>query len=102
MQDNFELYRDVVAGVRPQIPMRCHATLKSLMTKCWESDPGRRPDFKYISEQLADADLPSLVVSTSTRNVYRDPYPPDYRDVQPLPAAAHADAPNDSDSDSDL
>jgi serine/threonine protein kinase len=79
--DNFQLYRDVVAGVRPQIPMRCHATLKSLMTKCWESDPARRPAFKYISEQLADADLPPLVGSPGTQNGPAG----SYRDVMPIP-----------------
>nr|WIL59839.1 nodulation protein [Melilotus officinalis] len=35
-------------GLRPEIPKDCPQTLKSLMTKCWNNTPSKRPDFSEI------------------------------------------------------
>lgn len=39
-------------GLRPEIPKDCPQTLKSLMTKCWNNTPSKRPDFSEISAML--------------------------------------------------
>ncbi|CAJ1960455.1 unnamed protein product [Sphenostylis stenocarpa] len=35
-------------GLRPEIPKDCPQTLKSLMTKCWNNTPSKRPNFSEI------------------------------------------------------
>nr|KYP40071.1 Mitogen-activated protein kinase kinase kinase [Cajanus cajan] len=35
-------------GLRPEIPKDCPQTLKSLMTKCWNNTPSKRPQFSEI------------------------------------------------------
>ncbi|CAI8596977.1 unnamed protein product [Vicia faba] len=35
-------------GLRPEIPKECPHTLKSLMTKCWNNTPSKRPEFSEI------------------------------------------------------
>ncbi|KAG5090716.1 hypothetical protein JHK82_049494 [Glycine max] len=35
-------------GLRPEIPKDCPQTLKSLMTKCWNNTPSKRPHFSEI------------------------------------------------------
>ncbi|KAI5408549.1 uncharacterized protein LOC127084498 [Lathyrus oleraceus] len=35
-------------GLRPEIPKECPQTLKSLMTKCWNNTPSKRPEFSEI------------------------------------------------------
>ncbi|OIW20180.1 hypothetical protein TanjilG_06568 [Lupinus angustifolius] len=35
-------------GLRPEIPKDCPQTLKSLMTKCWNNTPSKRPQFPEI------------------------------------------------------
>lgn len=35
-------------GLRPEIPKDCPQILKSLMTKCWNSCPTKRPQFSEI------------------------------------------------------
>ncbi|KAJ8749779.1 hypothetical protein K2173_012330 [Erythroxylum novogranatense] len=35
-------------GLRPEIPKECPAILKSLMTKCWNNNPSKRPQFSEI------------------------------------------------------
>ncbi|XP_004500303.1 serine/threonine-protein kinase 54 [Cicer arietinum] len=35
-------------GLRPEIPKDCPQTLKSLMTKCWNNAPSKRPQFSEI------------------------------------------------------
>ncbi|WCJ34794.1 Protein kinase superfamily protein [Euphorbia peplus] len=35
-------------GLRPEIPKDCPQILKSLMTKCWNNTPSKRPEFSEI------------------------------------------------------
>ncbi|OVA02777.1 Protein kinase domain [Macleaya cordata] len=35
-------------GLRPEIPKDCPQTLRSLMTKCWNNSPTKRPQFSEI------------------------------------------------------
>ncbi|MED6175108.1 hypothetical protein PIB30_075344 [Stylosanthes scabra] len=35
-------------GLRPEIPKDCPQTLKSIMTKCWNNTPSKRPQFSEI------------------------------------------------------
>ncbi|XP_020111631.1 serine/threonine-protein kinase STY8-like [Ananas comosus] len=39
-------------SLRPQIPTWCDPEWKSLMERCWASDPARRPSFSEISQKL--------------------------------------------------
>ncbi|VFR00430.1 unnamed protein product [Cuscuta campestris] len=39
-------------GLRPEIPKDCPQTLRSLMTKCWNSCPSKRPPFSHIVSTL--------------------------------------------------
>ncbi|KAK7289866.1 hypothetical protein RIF29_03862 [Crotalaria pallida] len=39
-------------GLRPEIPKDCPQTLKSLMTKCWNNTPSKRPQFSEILDLL--------------------------------------------------
>uniref|UniRef100_A0A7N0VK30 Protein kinase domain-containing protein n=2 Tax=Kalanchoe fedtschenkoi TaxID=63787 RepID=A0A7N0VK30_KALFE len=39
-------------GLRPEIPKDCPPNLKSLMTKCWNSSPTKRPQFAEIISVL--------------------------------------------------
>lgn len=39
-------------SLRPQIPTWCDPEWKSLMERCWSSDPGERPSFSEISQKL--------------------------------------------------
>ncbi|KAK7301691.1 hypothetical protein RJT34_12563 [Clitoria ternatea] len=39
-------------GLRPEIPKDCPQTLKSLMTKCWNHTPSKRPQFSEILAML--------------------------------------------------
>ena len=54
------LARKVIKGVRPPVPdTDCmgdpvHEKLTNLMTKCWDNDADKRPDFPKIAEVLYD------------------------------------------------
>jgi len=37
---------------RPEIPQDCVPSLKSLITRCWDPDPNRRPPFSQIIKEL--------------------------------------------------
>lgn len=39
-------------GLRPEIPKDCPQTLKSLMIKCWNNCPSKRPHFSDILSTL--------------------------------------------------
>lgn len=39
-------------SLRPQIPTWCDPEWKSLMERCWASDPAGRPSFSEISQKL--------------------------------------------------
>jgi hypothetical protein len=39
-------------GLRPEIPRDCPPFLRSLMNRCWESSPPKRPQFSEITSIL--------------------------------------------------
>ncbi|CAN1201122.1 Serine/threonine-protein kinase STY17 [Linum perenne] len=39
-------------GLRPEIPKECPQILRSLMTKCWNNVPSKRPQFSEILSVL--------------------------------------------------
>lgn len=40
-------------GLRPDIPKDCHQVLRSLMSKCWNNCPSKRPQFSEIISILS-------------------------------------------------
>ncbi|KAG9459711.1 hypothetical protein H6P81_004219 [Aristolochia fimbriata] len=48
--------KDILAGVlkdvRPQVPNWCDPLWRSLMERCWSSDPNARPSFSEIAKEL--------------------------------------------------
>ena len=50
----FDIMDAVRAGKRPIISENCPPTFKSLITRCWHSEPSRRPTFNYIVRYLKD------------------------------------------------
>ncbi|KAK8865515.1 hypothetical protein M9Y10_011071 [Tritrichomonas musculus] len=48
----FELFRAVVKGERPNIPRSVPSHYRHLLTECWEGDPEKRPTFKEIVDVL--------------------------------------------------
>ncbi|XP_022148439.1 dual specificity protein kinase shkB isoform X2 [Momordica charantia] len=42
-------------GLRPDLPKDCPSTLKSLMIKCWNTCPSKRPQFSEILSVLLDS-----------------------------------------------
>lgn len=47
-------------GLRPEIPKDCPQMLRSLMTKCWNNCPSKRPQFSEIL---------SILLRTNNNNV---------------------------------
>lgn len=47
-----ELVRHVVAGSRPTIPSGVPEAYARLIAECWRPEPGRRPDFRTITDKL--------------------------------------------------
>ncbi|GAV66570.1 Pkinase_Tyr domain-containing protein [Cephalotus follicularis] len=52
-------------GLRPEIPKDCPSILKSLMTKCWNNIPSKRPQF---SEILSILQQPNNSSNTNSNN----------------------------------
>lgn len=53
VHDNFEtLLGEIVKGRRPDLPSFISSPLKDLLTKCWDTQPERRPRFQQITEAL--------------------------------------------------
>lgn len=53
----FDILRDVPAGIikgnlRPEIPHWCDPAWRSVMERCWSSDPDARPTFSEIAKEL--------------------------------------------------
>ena len=46
------LYEKLIAGARPELPMNLPLSLSSLIKACWDTDPGQRPTFTTICEEL--------------------------------------------------
>jgi serine/threonine protein kinase len=42
----------VMQGCRPTLPARLSSDLQKLITKCWDNDPAKRPDFSTICKVL--------------------------------------------------
>jgi hypothetical protein len=55
--DITDLKRRVCAGDRPEIPGDCPEGLAELMRKCWAHNPGDRPTFKVIRQNLWNCKL---------------------------------------------
>jgi len=49
-----ELFRRVVAGDRPPLPSGVPAAYARLFADCWRPEPGRRPDFRMITDRLRE------------------------------------------------
>ena len=49
-----ELVRRVVAGDRPPIPSVAPPAYVELVEECWCPEPGKRPDFRSITDRLRD------------------------------------------------
>lgn len=50
-----ELYKELTAQpvpLRPQLPPSCPGDLASLIRRCWDADPRRRPAFKKVCRML--------------------------------------------------
>nr|XP_010920603.1 uncharacterized protein LOC105044392 isoform X1 [Elaeis guineensis] len=50
-------YEDIIAGIikdklRPEIPTWCDPAWRSLMERCWATDPASRPSFSEIAKEL--------------------------------------------------
>ncbi|CAI9275780.1 unnamed protein product [Lactuca saligna] len=43
---------DIYQEMRPSIPMDCPRSLAHLMERCWDKDPGKRPEMKEVVVQL--------------------------------------------------
>lgn len=47
-----DVYKKVIANVRPDLPVSCPRVLSDCIKRCWDSDPHRRPSFAEISKVL--------------------------------------------------
>jgi len=66
---SFKVMTDVVTeNRRPVIPPWCPKVYSALMISCWDKDPGKRPDFSYVLDDLLEikslgwVDVPGNVV----------------------------------------
>jgi serine/threonine protein kinase len=50
----FDITDAIRAGKRPVISDNCPPAWKSLVQRCWQAEPARRPTFKYIEKYLKD------------------------------------------------
>ena len=50
----FDIMDAVRSGKRPAISASCPAAYRSLIQRCWQGDPSRRPMFQYIVRYLKD------------------------------------------------
>ncbi|KAJ1420702.1 kinase-like domain-containing protein, partial [Ochromonadaceae sp. CCMP2298] len=54
LTSRFDIMDAVRAGKRPDISPNCPPTFRSLIQRCWQHDPSRRPMFKYIVRYLKE------------------------------------------------
>jgi hypothetical protein len=45
----------VIQGGRLQLPAGVPSWYRHLVASCWDADPGKRPDMKYVEEILGKA-----------------------------------------------
>lgn len=50
----FDITDAIRSGKRPVISDNCPPAWKSLVQRCWQAEPARRPTFKYIEKYLKD------------------------------------------------
>jgi len=77
----------VIEGARPEVPKEWPASLKNLVSSCWDEDPANRPKFKAIHQQWRDLTLDLLCPDTLGRRVAEILWPdlqnrPDYLKVR--------------------
>jgi serine/threonine protein kinase len=54
LTSRFDIMDAVRAGKRPEISANCPPSFRSLIQRCWQHEPSRRPMFKYIVRYLKD------------------------------------------------
>ena len=54
LHSRFDIMDAVRSGRRPLISDSCPPAYKSLLQRCWQAEPGRRPNFQYIVRYLKD------------------------------------------------
>jgi serine/threonine protein kinase len=54
LTSRFDIMDAVRAGKRPDISANCPPSFRSLIQRCWQAEPSRRPMFKYIVRYLKD------------------------------------------------
>jgi serine/threonine protein kinase len=50
----FDIMDAIRAGKRPEISSNCPPSYRSLLQRCWQTNPTRRPNFTYIVRYLKD------------------------------------------------
>ena len=50
----FDITDAIRAGKRPAVSENCPPAYRSLLQRCWQAEPARRPTFKYIEKYLKD------------------------------------------------
>lgn len=54
LSNRFDIMDAIRAGRRPAISVGCPPAYRSLVQRCWQAEPGRRPNFQYIVRYLKD------------------------------------------------
>jgi serine/threonine protein kinase len=54
LASRFDIMDAIRSGTRPTISSSCPPALMSLIQRCWQGDPSRRPMFQYIVRYLKD------------------------------------------------
>lgn len=54
LTSRFDIMDAVRSGKRPEISANCPPSYRSLIQRCWQHEPSRRPMFKYIVRYLKD------------------------------------------------
>jgi serine/threonine protein kinase len=49
-----DLLQVILKGERPPLPDECLTLLANLITRCWDRDPCKRPDFLQVCNELLD------------------------------------------------
>ncbi|XP_014280942.1 uncharacterized protein [Halyomorpha halys] len=62
-----EVMRQVMDGYRLEKPKHCRSELYKVLTKCWHNDPGKRPSFTDLKQDLA-----ALLADEETNGEYVD------------------------------
>ena len=54
LHSRFDIMDAIRSGRRPAISEGCPPAYRSLTQRCWQAEPGRRPNFQYIVRYLKD------------------------------------------------